>query len=702
MDTDTYSPFAAQCFTWRGPGGQWTLTVVCKATFSLRPGLSPVLRESEPILADDRCEVEGGPVTTPSDLAPVKARADVVVVGSAFAPPGRQVTSVVARVAVETVDKSIRVVGPRSVMRSGSIREGASWTEMPIGFEQAGGGVGTWNPAGLAHDAIDRHGRRSLPLVEPPGWQLDLDVAVPPVGFGPIAPSWPSRKARLGEAHAKVFEPGWQERPFPADFDASFFQCAPDDQQLDTIPRGVAITLEHLHREAVQLETRLEAVWPSATVEARGRPSRSVVLRADTLVIDTDRASCTLTWRGHLSVDARDEDGLVTVCDEKDVSDEEDETRSPHGAQTAPSQRPQVAMDVEDMFEHTVTGDETLALPRALQPADPLPFRPVPSSQFPVLARLPMALATPQHPTASPPVLAVPEAPPSSFRGTIGQRVAPSFAAAAEAAPRSVVAVSTQPRVEAAPIELVWFDPAVVGRVRANKDLSRFVREVDPTPLDDEAKVRETRARADRATLSAVLARAELVTDVEGCVLASVTDDGALDPRLAVVGGMIEWSFDDVETLKIWTATAAALAPGDKRVKEVVDSANETLSTPLGGEPDVANGFVLRLRDAWVKAQKSLPNEYIDTHARRLLLSQRHYRRCTFADAEWIRGAISVEGAQTPIPVYVPSSAARSLPLFVRAPGRVLGDLVPQRDEAESSPVAIIVSALARVIAPKR
>lgn len=721
MDTDAYSPFTAQCFTWRGPGGQWTLTVVCKATFSLQPGLSPVLRESEPIVAVDQLEDGSVAVRVPSELAPIKPKADVLVVGSAFAPPGLSVTSLVARVAVEEVDKSIRVLAPRTVMQNGSIREGSPWTEMAFGYDRAAGGEGTWNPAGIAHDALDRHGRRSLPSLEPLSYELDLGAPIPPIGLGPIAADWSPRRLRLGAGYESAIEPGWRERPFPGGFDASYFQSAPEDQQLEAIPRNVAITLEHLHRELPRLETRLEDVRPAAVMEIRGRPDRSIPLRADTLLIDTDRAICTLVWRGQIAVASRDEDGLVTVSDERDLESLNDAGRG--------SALPSVSsIPVEE--QHTATELETITHGNVLlSQADPLPFRPPPSSRMPSSSRLPITLLGASGPSAlgHSPEPAVqwpaPPAPPSSFRGTIGQRAVPTVLAedaqrkvldraayagvvqashaAAEATPREPTApLSHVPTVtEAAPpIELLWFEPAVAGRARAQAELKGLVREVEPGPLDDEAKVQDAKARADRATLKAILARAEIVADIEGAVFASANDDGALEPRLAVVAGTVEWTFDDVELLTIWTSTAVALAPGDKRVKEVADAATETMATPLGGEPDVARGFVVRLRDAWSKAQKTLPNDYIDVHARRLLLKQRKYDKRTFQDAEWIRGTLTPEGSSATIPLYIPSSAARALPLFVKAQGRVLGDLVPQRDETEKSSVAVLVGALARLI----
>lgn len=735
MDTDAYSPFAAQCFVWRGPGGQWTLTIVCKATFSLRPGLSPVMRESEPIFEADRCDAGG--LRAPSDLAPVKEQVDVVVVGNAFAPPGRAVTSVVARVAVSTVDKSIRVVGPRTVMHDGSIRDGAPWSEIAIGYDRAAGGEGTWNPIGIAHDSVDRHGRRSLPNVEPPGWSVDAKL--PPIGLGPLAADWPSRRARLSPSQDEPFSPGWHERPFPESVDVGFFQTAPADQRLEELPRDAVITLEHLHRETSRLETRLEEVRPTATVEVRGRPAREVALRADTLWIDTDRAICAVVWRGHATVASREEEGIVTVCDARDVPPEEQLQAPSVGSSsgTRGADRPvDEECDPEEVeYQHTVAVEETLAHGSLAPTIDPLPFKPPPSSRVPIAAQLPMSLPASQNPSALAPALFVPDraasvqtspgwapapsvTPPpidDAHRSALGRAaytgaVAASHAAAEVASRSSATSVGKSGRARAvveAPIELVWFDPAVVPRVRADVELAVFARDIEPGPLDDEEKVRQAQARADRATLSATLARAHAVADVEGQLLASVTDDGVLEPHLCVIGGAIEWSFDDIEVLKIWTTTASALVPADKRVKEVVDAANETMATPLGGEPDVAKALVGRLREAWAKAQKSLPNDYIDKHARRLLLNQRRYDKRTFGDAEWIRATLLPDGAEAhatlgarteAIPIYVPSRAARTLPLFVRAHGRVLGDLVPQRDETERAPVALLVSALALVV----
>jgi hypothetical protein len=67
----------------------------------------------------------------PTDLVPLKVRADVLLVGSAFAPGGVPVRSLVARLIVGKVDKAIEAVTDRVVGRDGTIQEGAGFARMP-------------------------------------------------------------------------------------------------------------------------------------------------------------------------------------------------------------------------------------------------------------------------------------------------------------------------------------------------------------------------------------------------------------------------------------------------------------------------------------------------------------------------------------------------------------------------------------------
>lgn len=695
MEIVTEAPFAARTLVWQGPGRQWNLTVVCKATYALAPGLCTVLDEGEPIHeADQRWSDGGDPdgaersVWAPSDMAPFKLRAEVLVVGSAHAPPGEEVRSLVARVRVGSVDKSVEVVTARTVSSSDAIREGAPFGRMPLRFELAAGGPGTGNPVGVVAGSLDRHGRRTLPNLQPVGF--DASAGEPPtVGLGPIAPEWPLRRDRLGPDKDAMLRPqdggDWTTRPLPRGLDAMFFQSAPADQTLADLAPDTDIRLDGLHPEAAVLATRLERVEPVVRLEALGRPPSEVRLRADTLWIDTDHSVCTLTWRGHVHLDRRDQPGVVRVtCAQRERATPPAAPPATGAAARGPSVAPERG-SIDFAFHHTETDASALA-PDLARFDGALPFRRDP--------RVETIVMPPSAPAANVTFKVAPK--------TVGQKVAeapqpPPRAPASEPEPKDGRA-STR----SGPLEIVWFDPSILQAIRSTEAWQPLVRDADVGPLDDEPTVADKRAKAERATIAAVLCRAPATGDLEECLLRSVSDDGAIEPPLVAVEGELEVQLDDVAALGIWVATAPVLAPGDKRLKEIVDLAAETQKTPLGAEPEVAASFIARLREAWLKAPKQVPAPYIDTHARRLLLAERKYQRRSFADAEWLRALLFMGEDERGVPAYLPVAAGRALPLVSRIPARVLAFVTPRQDDTEAAAVALRVSAIGRVIEPRR
>ncbi|WP_438035925.1 DUF2169 family type VI secretion system accessory protein [Sorangium sp. So ce204] len=309
---------------WRPRPGAFALTIVCKATFALRPGTSPLAAvQVNPFEADVAWEDGRGSLRAASDLAPFKRRVDVVVVGHAHAPRGEPVTSLVARVAVGETRKAVEVHGDRWWMPDGSFTKAAPFTRMPLRWERAAGGPGTWNPAGLPESVSpDAAGPRPAPNLTPVGAALRSAIGpIPPAGLGPIAPAWPERSAHLGR-HAAVFRHDrWAEQPLPADIDAAYFNVAPADQQANQVRAGERIELEHLHPAHPHLTTALEEVTPLATVRRAGGAPQELQLRCDIVVIDTDAAICTLTWRAIVHLAHPSEEGAVIVTAGPQASD---------------------------------------------------------------------------------------------------------------------------------------------------------------------------------------------------------------------------------------------------------------------------------------------------------------------------------------------------------------------------------------------
>jgi hypothetical protein len=315
MDLISQGPLRAEKVLWRHGNGGFTCTVVCKATFELRPGVSPLAAVQEPVVSADVYAADGSSLAVASELVPFKTRPEAIVTGHAYAPEGRPISSLVAAMAIGEIDKRVQVVGDRHFSLDGRLSEPVRFARMPLVWERAAGGPDTVNPVGVPTGdgaKADFLGRVSAPNLLPAGDSLTSrkDV-VAPANFGPIAPLWPSRAVRL-HRHAAVWEPDhWHERPLP-DIDIAYFNAAPADQQR-TLPFGEdALYLENLHPRFALLSTRLAQVAPVMTVD-QGAGRVPLQLRCDTLTIDSDRGLAMLVWRAHLLVDHPDQPGRILV-----------------------------------------------------------------------------------------------------------------------------------------------------------------------------------------------------------------------------------------------------------------------------------------------------------------------------------------------------------------------------------------------------
>ncbi|AKT40125.1 DUF2169 family type VI secretion system accessory protein [Chondromyces crocatus] len=301
---------------WHNTSQGWSLTVICKATFALAPNESRLAEHQEPILDHDSHwdDDPNRSVRAPSDLVPFKARADVLLIGSAHAPQQLPATTVVTRLLVGDLDKSVEIQQDRWIRLDGTLLDGARFTRMPLLYERAGGGPDTTNPVGVRAGAADGMGRVRLPNLVRIGTMIrNATEVVEPVGFGPLAMSWPARRDRLGPLAATFAPARWYDAALPDDLDPAFFNAAPRDQQLDYLPTNARIVLEHLHPATPRFVTSLPGVQPLALVEGRQGGPQTVHLNADTLWIDTERQICTLTYRARIPLRQRDEQGRVVM-----------------------------------------------------------------------------------------------------------------------------------------------------------------------------------------------------------------------------------------------------------------------------------------------------------------------------------------------------------------------------------------------------
>lgn len=256
-------------------------------------------------------EERAGECLYPSDFADYKPRADVILRGSCHTPGGEPLTECPVRFAVGGWSKILRVVGPR-VWVPGIFGDVPSkplpFTRMPIGYDHAFGGPGhAPNPVGKGF------GTAELPNVSGAGDVLESRGDRPaPAGFGPINPAWPQRAKKLGEAYGRSYA---ARAPYYAeDFDWSYFNAAPEDQQLQGFLRGDEdLLFQNLHAAAPLLRTRLPALHVRVFVNDVAQRFREVAMSLDTLFADTDAGTVTLSWRGLTPVQEDDLKDVQTV-----------------------------------------------------------------------------------------------------------------------------------------------------------------------------------------------------------------------------------------------------------------------------------------------------------------------------------------------------------------------------------------------------
>ncbi len=340
MRVSSAPPLVVASFVWQPRAAAFVSTVICKATYELRQGVSPLVMTPAAPLPEDLYWEDNrtGSIHTPADFAPFKRHVDVLLGGHAYTPPGQASEFFVARFAVGTINKAIAVHGDRHWRPDGSLSEPVPFTKMPLRWERAAGGPTTWNPVGVP---VSKQGQWPAPNLEPVGFRLQSPTQLgPPIGFGALAPYWPTRAEHLKQHGRGWVHEKWFERPLPPDVDAAYFNVAPFDQQIAKLPSPMQVVLVHLHPKSPRLSTVLEDVCPVAVVKRSGGAPQEISMRCDTLFVDTDRGTCTLTWRASVPLRHPLEDVSVIVHAMRGgASDQAPLTPPPIRSQTPP-QRP--------------------------------------------------------------------------------------------------------------------------------------------------------------------------------------------------------------------------------------------------------------------------------------------------------------------------------------------------------------------------
>lgn len=295
----TTFPFAVLPGKVRPP--EWSATLIVKGSFALQPG-GPARPLAEPLtfMGDvHRDEDIANDCFYDSDFAPWKQHADVMLVGTCHAPGGKPTTACRVEFGVGRWSKALAVIGNRQWKKSllfSAASDPELFTAIPVTWANAYGGTGfDKNPAGRGYE------KAYLPNIEPLEGRIAGTGERPdPSGFGPVSRTWPQRTSKLGSYRGGYLKERWPY--FPNDFDFTYFNAAPEDQQLRKYLTGdEELRFENLHPKTASYRSALPGLRIRAFLSEKlktGKRFREIPMNLDTLFVDMDKERLVLVWRG--------------------------------------------------------------------------------------------------------------------------------------------------------------------------------------------------------------------------------------------------------------------------------------------------------------------------------------------------------------------------------------------------------------------
>ena len=286
-------------------------TFVVKGTFRLKPGeVAELLPAEEGDFPTGDEYTEDDPEKSlhyPSDFAPAKKGADLLLVGTCHAPGGKATRGCVVTFQVGSWMKKLAITGDRVAthkLTGYSVSEPQPFKKLRVSCEGAfGGGDFPSNPFGkgnMPETLPDGRTILRLPNIQyADSIKLNSTDPVEPALFGPVPSTWPQRKP------GGTYDQQWLEQQwpwFPVDFDWRHFNAAPQDQQMESYLRGdEAVAVENMHPEVPHYTCRLPSLRPQIFISEcsdNGEAWRQVEPKLDTLWLDMDEEKLILVWRG--------------------------------------------------------------------------------------------------------------------------------------------------------------------------------------------------------------------------------------------------------------------------------------------------------------------------------------------------------------------------------------------------------------------
>ncbi len=247
------------------------------------------------------------------DLGMPKPRSEILVTGKYFSPGGKPVPGGKVRLQIGPHEKTLYVFGDRFWQRKAGGRlvltDPNPITSMDLSYENAFGGPEyTKNPLGKGYISPEERSAQStfpLPNITHPKYPISSPNDTPdPAGFGPYDLTWPQRFSKVG-----TYDEKWLNERFPGyaeDFDPTFFNTAPEDQQRQGYFKGdETFSCENMHPEKPMLNGQLPGIKPRCFINRHtksGTAFQEIPLKLDTVWLFPHAEKGILIFRGSTEV----------------------------------------------------------------------------------------------------------------------------------------------------------------------------------------------------------------------------------------------------------------------------------------------------------------------------------------------------------------------------------------------------------------
>ncbi len=252
-------------------------------------------------------------------------------------------------------------------------------------------------------------------------------------------------------------------------------------------------------------------------------------------------------------------------------------------------------------------------------------------------------------------------------------------------------------------LELLWFDPRVLARVRKKPAWMALIEgaedDTSGAPGARPALAAQPVQTADRFDMAVVVTRGTPMNAVEiqAAMTGNVGEDGRFVPPLVLVTGELVFPFDETAMLESTLATALAHSTGEPTLRGAIDLAKDFLATPdRVAMPPVIESVTARLREAAARIRK-VPAGHVESEVERALLEARSYQRRPFGGGTRIRALLTGPSQDAPVIVYS-SMDASLLPLERRFRVRILAEAHAVVDPLDGQPFVLEARAFSRIV----